>query len=440
MRAAGHERMPLYGWTPVTVPGCPAAWGELSRRFGKLPFEQLLRPAIELARDGFPVSPVIARLWQSGLDKFRAALPQRPELRAWFDEFLIDGRAPRAGEVFRQPGQADTLDELARSQCESFYRGELARAIVGHAERSGGYLRAEDLAGYQAKWVEPISLNYRGYDVWEIPPSGQGLIALMTLNILKGFEFGERDCARTWHRQLEAMKLAYVDGLHYISQPQSMRVSVEELLHEDYAASRRALIGERALDPSPGQPRPGGTVYLACGDEEGNLVSFIQSNYHGFGSGVVVPGTGIALQNRGAEFSLDPDHVNCLEPGKQTFHTIIPGFLSKDGVPLGPFGVMGAYMQPQGHVQMVMNLVDFGLNPQAALDAPRWQWLGGLRVGIEHAAPRALAAELAQRGHQVEIAYDSTGYGRGQIVLRDPASGVLCGGTEPRTDSQIAVW
>lgn len=295
--------------------------------------------------------------------------------------------------MFRQPGQADTLDELARSQCESFYRGELARAIVGHAERSGGYLRAEDLAGYQAKWVEPISLNYRGYDVWEIPPSGQGLIALMTLNILKGFEFGERDCARTWHRQLEAMKLAYVDGLHYISQPQSMRVSVEELLHEDYAASRRALIGERALDPSPGQPRPGGTVYLACGDEEGNLVSFIQSNYHGFGSGVVVPGTGIALQNRGAEFSLDPDHVNCLEPGKQTFHTIIPGFLSKDGVPLGPFGVMGAYMQPQGHVQMVMNLVDFGLNPQAALDAPRWQWLGGLRVGIEHAAPRALAAE-----------------------------------------------
>lgn len=195
VRAAGHERMPLYGWTPVTVPGCPAAWGELSRRFGKLPFEQLLRPAIELARDGFPVSPVIARLWQSGLDKFRAALPQRPELRAWFDEFLIDGRAPRAGEVFRQPGQADTLDELARSQCESFYRGELARAIVGHAERSGDCLRAEDLAGYQAKWVEPISLNYRGYDVWEIPPSGQGLIALMTLNILKGFEFGERDCA-----------------------------------------------------------------------------------------------------------------------------------------------------------------------------------------------------------------------------------------------------
>ena len=436
VRAAGHERMPLYGWTPVTVPGCPAAWAELSRRFGKLPFEQLLWPAIELARDGFPVSPVIARLWQSGLDSSARRCRSGPSW-AWFDEFLIDGRAPRAGEVFRQPGQADTLDELARSQCESFYRGELARAIVGHAERSGGYLRAEDLAGYQAKWVEPISLNYRGYDVWEIPPSGQGLIALMTLNILKGF--GERDCARTWHRQLEAMKLAYVDGLHYISQPQSMRVSVEELLHEDYAASRRALIGERALDPSPGQPRPGGTVYLACGDEEGNLVSFIQSNYHGFGSGVVVPGTGIALQNRGAEFSLDPDHVNCLEPGKQTFHTIIPGFLSKDGVPLGPFGVMGAYAAAGPRAD---GDEPGGLRPQPPGCPRRAALAVAGRAARRHRTcrARALAAELAQRGHQVEIAYDSTSYGRGQIVLRDPASGVLCGGTEPRTDSQIAVW
>ena len=329
--------------------------------------------------------------------------------------------------MFRQ-GQADTLDELARASAKASIAA-MARTIVGHAERSGGYLRAEDLAGYQAKWVEPISLNYRGYDVWEIPPSGQGLIALMTLNILKGFEFGERDCARTWHRQLEAMKLAYVDGLHYISQPQSMRVSVEELLHEDYAAIRRALIGERALDPSPGQPRPGGCTWPVA-TREGNLVSFIQSNYHGFGSGVVVPGTGIALQNRGAEFSLDPDHVNCLEPGKQTFHTIIPGFLSKDGVPLGPFGVMGAYM-PQGHVQMVMNLVDFGLNPQAALDAPRWQWLGGLRVGIEHAA-RALA-ELAQRGHQVEIAYDSTttGAARSSCATRPAACSVAAPSRAP---------
>ncbi|WP_207885874.1 gamma-glutamyltransferase family protein [Pseudomonas sp. 30_B] len=440
VQGAGHAKMPLYGWTPVTVPGCPAAWAELSRRFGRLPFAELLAPAIELARDGFPVSPVIAGLWQSGLDKFRAALPQHPELQPWFDEFLLDGRAPFAGEIFANPAQADTLQALAESQCESFYRGELARTIAAHAERSGGYLRADDLAGYRPQWVEPISLNYRGYDVWEIPPAGQGLVALMALNILKGFDFGDRDSPETWHRQLEAMKLAYADGRAYIGQPDCMRVSVADLLSDDYAARRRELIGARALEPHPGKPRSGGTVYLACADGEGNMVSFIQSNYHGFGSGVVVPGTGIALQNRGAEFSLDARHVNALQPGKKTFHTIIPGFLSRDGVPLGPFGVMGAYMQPQGHVQMVMNLVDFGLNPQAALDAPRWQWLGDKRVGIEYHAPRSLAAVLTRRGHHIEVAHDLTTYGRGQIVLRDPVSGVLCGGTEPRTDAHIAVW
>jgi gamma-glutamyltranspeptidase/glutathione hydrolase len=440
VRGAGHSRMPLHGWTPVTVPGCPAGWAELSRRFGRLPFAELLAPAIELARDGFPLSPVIASLWQSGLDKFRAALPEHPELHAWFAEFLIDGRAPRAGELFSNPAQADTLQALAESQCESFYRGALARRIAAHAESGGGYLREDDLAGYQPRWVEPISLNYRGYDVWEIPPSGQGLVALMALNILKGFDFSERDSPDTWHRQLEAMKLAYADGRAYIGQPDCMRVSVADLLSDEYAARRRALIGERALEPQPGKPRAGGTVYLATADGEGNMVSFIQSNYHGFGSGVVVPGTGIALQNRGAEFSLDPQHVNCLQPGKKTFHTIIPGFLSQGGVALGPFGVMGAYMQPQGHVQMVMNLVDFGLNPQAALDAPRWQWLGDKRIGIEHGAPRSLAAVLTRRGHHVEVAHDLSSYGRGQIILRDAASGVLCGGTEPRTDAQIAAW
>ncbi|SDI73459.1 gamma-glutamyltransferase family protein [Pseudomonas panipatensis] len=440
VRGAGHSRMPLHGWTPVTVPGCPAGWAELSRRFGRLPFAELLAPAIELARDGFPLSPVIASLWQSGLDKFRAALPEHPELHAWFAEFLIDGRAPRAGELFSNPAQADTLQALAESQCESFYRGALARRIAAHAESGGGYLREDDLAGYQPRWVEPISLNYRGYDVWEIPPSGQGLVALMALNILKGFDFSERDSPDTWHRQLEAMKLAYADGRAYIGQPDCMRVSVADLLSDEYAARRRALIGERALEPQPGKPRAGGTVYLATADGEGNMVSFIQSNYHGFGSGVVVPGTGIALQNRGAEFSLDPQHVNCLQPGKKTFHTIIPGFLSQGGVALGPFGVMGAYMQPQGHVQMVMNLVDFGLNPQAALDAPRWQWLGDKRIGIEHGAPRSLAAVLTRRGHHVEVAHDLSSYGRGQIILRDTASGVLCGGTEPRTDAQIAAW
>lgn len=279
-----------------------------------------------------------------------------------------------------------------------------------------------------------------GVDVWEIPPSGQGLVALMALKILEGFSFDHRDSQQTWHRQLEAMKLAYSDGLHYITDPLHMRVAVADLLSDAYSTRRRGQIGEQAQPPKPGDPHASGTVYLATADAEGNMVSFIQSNYHGFGSGVVLPDSGIALQNRGQEFSLDPSHANCLAPGKKTFHTIIPGFLTQDGQALGPFGVMGGYMQPQGHVQMVMNLVDFGLNPQAALDAPRWQWLGDMKVGIEQGASRDLANALARRGHQVQIASDLTDYGRGQIILRDPVSGVLCGGTEPRTDSTIAVW
>jgi gamma-glutamyltranspeptidase/glutathione hydrolase len=236
------------------------------------------------------------------------------------------------------------------------------------------------------------------------------------------------------------MKLAYSDGLHHITDPQHMRVAVADLLSDGYSEQRRALIGQRAQAPKPGEPHASGTVYLATADAEGNMVSFIQSNYHGFGSGVVLPDSGLALQNRGQEFSLDPAHANCLAPGKKTFHTIIPGFLSRDGEPVGPFGVMGGYMQPQGHVQMVMNLVDFGLNPQAALDAPRWQWLGGMKIGIEQGASRDLAAALARRGHDISIAYDSTDFGRGQIIVRDPVSGILCGGTEPRADSTIAVW
>ncbi|SDL39178.1 gamma-glutamyltransferase 2. Threonine peptidase. MEROPS family T03 [Modicisalibacter muralis] len=435
---AGHTGMPLYGWTPVTVPGIPAAWAELSRRFGRLDFTTLLAPAIRLAREGFPVSPVISLLWQRAEATFQRHFSEA-STQAWFDTFTPQGQAPRPGEMFRCQAQARTLEALAETQCESFYRGELAEKIDAFSRRTGGYLRKEDLASYQTEWVAPISVNYRGYDVWEIPPNGQGIVALMALRILEGFEFDGRDDPRALHRQLEAMKLAFIDGQTHVAQTEHMVHSVESLLGEDYARTRRALIDDTALDPTPGQPHGGGTVYLATADAEGNMVSFIQSNYHGFGSGVVVPDTGIAMQNRGHGFSLDPGHANVLAPGKKTFHTIIPGFLTRDGVGLGPFGVMGGFMQPQGHVQVVMNLVDFGLNPQAALDAPRWQWLGGRRIGLEHAFPAHLARAMAQRGHRIEIAHDSTGYGRGQIIIRDPQSGIYCGGTEPRTDASIAV-
>lgn len=435
----GFESMPLYGWTPVTVPGIPAAWAELSRRFGKLDFQTLLAPAIRLAREGFPVSPVIASLWQRAEATFREHLTA-PSTNGWFDTFAPTGHAPRTGEWHRCEDQARTLEAIAATHSESFYRGELAERIDAFSRETGGYLRAEDLAGYQPEWVTPIAADYRGHKVWEIPPNGQGLVALMALRILEGFEVDNRDNPEVLHRQLEAMKLAFVDGQTHITQPEHMTHSVEALLGDAYTRERRALIGERALEPTPGTPQAGGTVYLATADGDGNMVSFIQSNYHGFGSGVVVPGTGIALQNRGHNFSLDPSHDNVLAPGKKTFHTIIPGFLSRDdGTPLGPFGVMGGFMQPQGHVQVVMNLVDFGLNPQAALDAPRWQWMGGKRIGIEHGYPAPLVRTMAERGHDMQIDHDPRGFGRGQMIIRDPDSGIYCGGTEPRTDSSIAV-
>lgn len=436
--AAGHEQMPLYGWTPVTVPGVPSAWAELSRRFGKLDFATLLAPAIRLAEEGFVVSPMIASLWARDEAVFRRNLSGEAT-RGWFDTFTPEGQAPRAGTWHRCVDQARTLAAIAESQAESFYRGELAERIDAFSRQTGGYLRATDLADYQPEWVTPISGRYRDVDLWEIPPSGQGLVALMALRILDGYPASHRDDPDALHRQFEAMKLAFTDGQAYITESRHMRQRVEDLLSDAYSEKRRALIGEKATMPTAGQPAAGGTVYLATADRDGNMVSFIQSNYHGFGSGVVVPGTGIALQNRGHGFSLDPNHDNCLAPGKRTFHTIIPGFLTQNGKALGPLGVMGGFMQPQGHVQMVTNMVDAGLNPQAALDAPRWQWMGGNTIGVEHAYSASLIRAMAERGHIMKIAHDSRGFGRGQVILRDPETGIYCGGTEPRTDANIAV-
>jgi gamma-glutamyltranspeptidase/glutathione hydrolase len=274
--------------------------------------------------------------------------------------------------------------------------------------------------------------------VWELPPNGQGIIALMALNLLKGFNFDQKDTFETYHKQIEAMKLAFADGKRYITDPKYMSVNPEDLLAEDYAQERRKMIKKEAITPEARKPPEGGTVYLATADNKGNMVSYIQSNYRGFGSGLVVPKTGIALQNRGHIFSLDPSDVNCLEPKKRTYHTIIPGFLTKDGKPIGPFGVMGGYMQPQGHVQVIMNALDFNLNPQAALDAPRWRWVEGKTVEIEHAFPKHIALALARKGHDIRWALDEGGFGRGQIIWREGE--VLAGGSEPRTDGQVVAW
>lgn len=438
VRRGGNKEMPRYGLIPVTVPGAPAIWAELSARLGRLPLTEVFRPAIAYAGEGFPVSPNVAKLWSMAYKNYKLNLPGE-EFKPWFQTFAPQGRAPLAGEIWRSPAQAKTLESIANTKGEAFYRGELAEKIEAFFKKYGGYLRRADLEKYKPEWVEPIKINYRGYDVWEIPPNGHGIVALMALNILKGFAFGGKEAEATYHQQIEAMKLAYVDGKKYVADPKSMSVTVEELLSDEYAAARRKLIGKEALQPEAGKPAAGGTVYLSAADGEGNMVSYIQSNYMGFGSGIVIPETGISLHNRGYNFNLDPAHDNCLAPGKKPYHTIIPGFLTKGDRAIGPFGVMGGFMQPQGHVQVVMNTIDFALNPQAALDAPRWQWLSGKTVEVEHQFPQHLAQSLVSRGHDLRYAADSINFGRGQIIWRNEDA-ILCGGTEPRADGAIAVW
>lgn len=433
-----RDKMPFRGWCAVTVPGAPAAWAELHRRFGKLPFAQLFAPAIAYAEEGYPVSPIVARFWQEGVELL-TSYKNDPAIAPWFETFAPQGRAPRTGELVRLPDHAKTLRLLADSYCESYYRGQLAQDIVAFSQRTGGYLTLEDLADYHAEWQEPLHIDYRGYQVWEMPPNGHGITALMALKILQGFAFEHKDCGETFHKQIEAMKLAFADGMQYIADPRYMKTKTEELLSEEYTAQRRALIGEQALLPKAGKPFCGGTVYLCTADGEGNMVSFIQSNYKDFGSGIVLPGYGLNFNCRAAGFSLNPQSDDYLLPRKKPYHTIIPGFLTKNGQAVGPFGVMGAYMQPQGHVQVVMNTVDFLLNPQASLDAPRWQWIEGKKIWLEASVPQEIVEDLRRRGHELTVMRDDTSFGRGEIIWRND-DGVLAGATEPRADGTVAAW
>ncbi|MGM0603695.1 MAG: gamma-glutamyltransferase [Bacillota bacterium] len=439
VKERGVEKMPKAGFLPVTVPGAPSAWAALNKKFGKLSLTEVLEPAIRHAEEGYPISPALGYFWKRAYEKYTEMLDGE-EFENWFKTFAPEGRPPEIGEIWSSKEHAETLRSIAESGAESFYRGDLAEKIDAFSRKYDGFIRKEDLAAYYPEWVDPINVNYRGYDIWEIPPNGQGLVALMALNIIKGFEFEAKDTIDTYHKQLEALKLAFIDGKKYITDPEKMGVTVEELLSEEYAEERRKLIKNKALMPEPGTPPKGGTVYLAAADGEGNMISYIQSNYMGFGSGLVVPGTGIALQNRGHSFSLKEEDYNSLEPRKRPYHTIIPGFITKDDQAVGPFGVMGGYMQPQGHLQVAMNLIDFNLNPQAALDAPRWQWMKDKDIMVEDDFPNNIAQALARKGHDIKVALNKGSFGRGQVIIRNPENGVLSGGTEKRTDGHIAVW
>ncbi|MBR2675899.1 MAG: gamma-glutamyltransferase family protein [Solobacterium sp.] len=438
VRKRNPEGMPKFGWTPVMVPGAVKAWPTLVKRFGKLSLKEDLEPAIRYAEEGYPISPVLSEMWKKSAALYHEIGDGKQEFAEWFRVFTKDGKPYEFGDIVRLPDHAKTLCLIADTDADAFYKGEVAQQLVRQSERDGGYFCIEDLAEYESEWVEPISVNYRGYDVWEIPPNGQGIVALMTLNILKEFSFEKRD-AQAVHRQLEAMKIAFKDGKHYITDPSRMSVDYHDLLRSEYGAARAREITETAGLPTHGIPPKGGTVYLCTADREGNMVSYIQSNYNGFGSGITLEGYGVTLANRGSDFSLNENDANVLAPHKKSYHTIIPGFLTKGGKAVGPFGVMGGYMQPQGHVQVVQNLVDFHLNPQMALDAPRWQWIREKTIELEPTFDHALAEQLARRGHDIRFALNGFSFGRGQIIQRLD-NGVLVGGTESRTDSNIACY
>ncbi|MEA4932177.1 MAG: gamma-glutamyltransferase family protein [Lawsonibacter sp.] len=442
VKQLGFDEMPKAGWIPTMVPGAPAGWAELSRRFGTKSLTELFTPAISYAREGCPVAVNLAPQWERDSKRIAAAGQKDPAPHAyWLKSFMKeDGTPYRAGELFRWEEYAHTLEELAATGCESYYQGPIMEKIVAFSRQTGGYFCEEDFRTYRPQWVEPITADYKGYTVCEIPPNGHGMTVLMALNILKGLSLPEeKESADTYHNILESIKLAFADTRAYVADPRYMKTKVEDMLSDRYAAKRRSLITDRALNPQAGDPACGGTIYLCTADPYGNMVSFIQSNYTTFGAGVAIPGTGISLQNRGANFSLDTYSDNCLEGGKRSYHTIIPGFLMKDGAAVGPFGVMGAFMQPQGHVLVVVNTIDYHMNPQEALDAPRMQWVGGKKIQLEREVPALVGRKLEEMGHQVEILNTNGSMGRGQIIWRTD-NGLLVGGTEPRCDGMVAAW
>ena len=443
----GLESIPPYGPLPVSVPGTVDGWFELHGRFGSLPMSEILKPAVEYARNGHPVHETIQHYWEISVER----LSKYP---GFTEQMTIDGRAPEVGELWKNPNLANTLERIGREGRDVFYTGDIARVIGAYMQENGGFLSYEDMASHRSEWVEPVAVNYRGYDVWELPPNGQGIAALQILNILEQHDvasmgFGSADHV---HLFLEAKKLAFEDRARFYADPEWMDVSVDRLLSSSYARERNALIDmQEAADSYPhGDPavlREGDTIYLTTADAKGNMVSLIQSNYRGMGSGMTPPGLGFVLQDRGELFTLEAGHPNAYAPGKRPFHTIIPAFITKDGKPWISFGLMGGGMQPQGHAQIVMNLVDFGMGLQEAGDAPRIHHSGsseptgdvmedGGIVNLETGFDYEVVRELMARGHRIQYARGP--FGGYQAIMKHPQHGTWFGASESRKDGQAA--
>lgn len=431
---------PKRGIDSVTVPGAVSGWVALSDRFGKLPFADLLEPAVEIAERGYLIPVVVQQKWA-------AATPELQGVPGFAQSFLPWGRAPQVGELFRFQAAARALRLIAETKGEAYYHGEIAQALEKFSHECGGVLKASDLASYQPEWVQPLAKNYRGYTLHEIPPNGQGIAAQIALGILDKFDLASMpvDGVDSQHLQIEAMKLAFADVYRYVAEPSAMHVTPEQMLDDAYLASRAKLIDmKQAQDFKAGNPVKGGTIYLTAADENGMMISFIQSNFMGFGSGCVEPTFGISLQNRGHGFNVDPqghNTANLVAPGKRPIHTIIPAFLTKDGQPVMSFGVMGGNMQPQGHLQTVVRMLDYGQNPQAACDAPRWRYNAGLEINVEATLDKNTVQGLQARGHRVEVINDSyQDFGAGQFIWRagDPKVEGYVAASDPRRDGLAA--
>ncbi len=444
MKKMGHTKVPFFGPLAVSVPGCVDGWAELHGKFGKLPFEKLFDLAIGYAENGFPVTEIIAHEWKANADYF-------PENSDFERVFVKDGKTPAQGEVFKNQALANSLKQIAKGGRDAFYNGKIAKEIEVYMANNGGYLKASDLKEHRSEWVEPVSTNYRGYDLWELPPNGQGIAALQMLNILEEYDIKSMGYGSPeyLHLLIEAKKMAFEDRAKYYADPNFNKIPVEELISKEYAAKRRKLIdsNKAAEEYAPGVLESGETIYLTVADKEGNMISLIQSLFNGFGSTVTPPKLGFPLQNRGELFTFEEGHFNKYEPGKRPFHTIIPAFVTKDGEPFMSYGVMGGAMQPQGHVQILINMVDFGMNIQEAGDVPRIRHSGSSQptgsrmesggiVNFEHGFEQETLRGLVQKGHFMKFSVG--GFGGYQAIMYDSKNKVYHGASESRLDGQAS--